>query len=166
MAQKLIWKVTVTGKKNSGKSSIISRAAYNTDSQITTRGFVRKKINTNFMSDEYEIDLLFLEMPYETLNQKFLSKSTFVLFIVDITDMDSLKDADLFMSEYNNNMEIFLLALKSDMRYVSQFWEPEISRLANKYGIAYFIYSNKDDFSGILEEIIEDVLAKIYNQSK
>jgi GTPase SAR1 family protein len=166
MVQKLIWKVTVTGKKNSGKSSIISRAVYNTASQISNRGFIRKKINTSFMSEEYEIDLLFLEMPYETLNQKFLSKSTFVLFVVDITDMESLKDADKFIGEYNSDMEIFLLASKSDLRYVSQFWEPEISKLSNKYGIAYFIYSNKDDFSDILIEIISDALAKIYNQSK
>ncbi|HIH60549.1 MAG TPA: hypothetical protein HA289_05650, partial [Ferroplasma sp.] len=73
MVQKLIWKVTVTGKKNSGKSSIVSNAVYNTATQINSKGFIRKKVNTNFMSEDYDIDLLFLEMPYETLNQKFLS---------------------------------------------------------------------------------------------
>jgi GTPase SAR1 family protein len=166
MVQKLIWKVTVTGKKNSGKSSIVSNAVYNTATQINSKGFIRKKVNTNFMSEDYDIDLLFLEMPYETLNQKFLSKSTFVLFVVDITDMESLQDAGKFISEYNDDMEIFLIATKSDMRYTSQFWEPEISKLADKYGIVYFIYNKRDDFSGILKNIIGYALAKIYNQSK
>ena len=43
MVQKLIWKVTVTGKKNSGKSSIVSNAVYNTATQINSRGFIRKR---------------------------------------------------------------------------------------------------------------------------
>ncbi len=165
MVQKLIWKVTVTGKKNCGKSSIVSRAVYNTATQISSKGFIRKKFNTNYMSEDYDIDLLFLEMPYETLNEKFLSKSTFVLFVVDITDMESLQDADKFLSEFND-MEVFIIATKSDMRYTSQFWEPEISKLADKYGTLYFIYSNHDDFSGILKDIIGYALAKIYNPSK
>ncbi|AGO60870.1 MULTISPECIES: GTPase domain-containing protein [Ferroplasma] len=165
MVQKLIWKVTVTGKKNSGKSSIVSRAVYNTATQISSRGFIRKKVNTNFMSEDYDIDLLFLEMPYETLNDKFLSKSTFVLFVVDITDMESLQDAGKFLSEFPD-MEVFIIATKSDMRYASEFWEPEISKLADKYGSIYFIYSSHDDFSGILNDVIGYALAKIYNPSK
>jgi GTPase SAR1 family protein len=166
MAQKLIWKVTVTGKKNSGKSSIVSEAVYSTATPVNSRGFVRKKVNIDFMSSEYDIDLLFLEMPYETLNEKFLSKSTFVLLVVDITDMESLQDAREFLSEYNDEMEIFIIATKADMRYASQFWEPEISKLANEYGVVYFIYSNRDDFSGILKEIIGYALTKIYNPGK
>jgi tRNA U34 5-carboxymethylaminomethyl modifying GTPase MnmE/TrmE len=166
MVQKLIWKVTVTGKKNSGKSSIVSQAVYNTATQLSSKGFIRKKVNIDYMLHDYDIDLLFLEMPYETLNEKFLSKSTFVLFVVDITDAESLRDAGKFINEYNNDMEIFLIATKSDMRYTSQFWEPEISQLANKYDIVYFLYNNMDNFSGILNEILGYALAKIYNQSK
>jgi len=165
MVQKLIWKVTVTGKNNSGKSSVVSRAVYNTATQLNSKGFIRKKFNTTFMSEDYDIDLLFLEMPYETLNEKFLSKSTFVLFVVDITDKASLQDADNFLSKFND-METFLIATKSDMRYASQFWEPEVSKLANRYGIMYFIYNSNDDFSGILRDIMGYALAKIYNQSK
>ena len=166
MAQKLIWKVTVTGKKSSGKSSIVSEAVYSTATPVNSKGFIRKKVNIDFMSNDYEIDLLFLEMPYETLNEKFLSKSTFVLLIVDITDMDSLLDADKFLEQYNDEMEIFIIATKADMRYTSQFWEPEISKLAERYGVVYFIYSNRDDFSSILKEILGYTLAKIYNPGK
>lgn len=166
MAQKLIWKVTVTGKKNAGKSSIVSEAVYSTATPINSKGFVRKKVSIDFMSNEYEIDLLFLEMPYETLNEKFLSKSTFVLLVVDITDMVSLQDAREFLKMYNDKMEIFIIATKADMRYTSQFWEPEVSKLAGEYGILYFIYSNRDDFSSILKEILGYSLAKIFNQGK
>jgi hypothetical protein len=84
---------------------------------------------------------------------------------VDITDKSSLQDADIFLSKFND-METFLIATKSDMRYTSQFWEPEVSKLANRYGIVYFIYNNNDDFSGILKDIMGYALAKIYNQSK
>ncbi|MEM0139904.1 MAG: GTPase domain-containing protein [Ferroplasma sp.] len=166
MVQKLTWKVTVTGKKNSGKSSLISQIVYNSPSTGNIRGFIRKKVNFDFMSENYDIDLLFLEMPFEILNEKFLSKSTFVLLVVDITDMDSLYAAQKFLKTYNDGMDIFLIATKSDLRYTSQFWEPEIAKIASTYNIIYFISNNTMDFSGTLNEILGYVLTKIYNHSK
>ncbi len=166
MVQKLTWKVTVTGRKNSGKSSLISHAVYGCDSSLNNHGFIRKKIDFDFMSEEYDIDLLFLEMPFEILNEKFITKSTFVLLTVDITDVESLNDAEIFLKTHNSDMEIFIIATKSDLRYQSKFWEPEISKLASLYNTVYFIYSRNSDFSGIMNEILGYTLAKIYNHSK
>jgi len=166
MIHKIIWKVTVTGKKGSGKSSLISEAVYNSGSSIDFKGFVRKKIDINFNSEEYDIDLLFLEMPIEILNDKILSKSTFVLLTVDITDIDSLKIAEEFIKNYSDKMEIFLIGMKADLRYISQFWENDMGKIANKYDINYYIYNNKSNFSDIMNEILNKVLAKVFNQNK
>ncbi len=166
MIHKIIWKVTVTGKKGSGKSSLISEAVYNSNSPLDFKGFVRKKIDINFNSEEYDIDLLFLEMPIEILNDKILSKSTFVLLTVDITDIDSLKIAEEFIKNYSGKMEIFLIGMKADLRYISQFWENDMSKIANKYDINYYIYNNKSNFSDIMNEILNSVLTKVFNQNK
>ncbi len=166
MFHKIIWKVTVTGKKGSGKSSLISSAAYNCSSPIDLKGFTRKRINMNFNSEEYDIDLLFLEMPIELLNDKVLSKSTFVLLTADITDMGSLKIAEEFIKKYNGDMEIFLIGMKSDLRYISQFWENDMDEIGNRYNIKYYIYNNKLVFTDIMDEILKSVLTKIYNQNK
>ncbi len=166
MIHKIIWKVTVTGKKGSGKSSLISSVVYNSSSPVDIKGFIRKKIDINFNFEDYDINLLFLEMPMELLDDRILSKSTLVLVTVDITDMDSLEAAEKFIMKYSNEMEIFLIGMKSDLRYISQFWENDMNKVADKYNIKYYIYNNKLNFDDIMNDILKSVLTKIYNRNK
>ncbi len=166
MIHKIIWKVTVTGKRGSGKSSLISSVVYNSSSPVDIKGFIRKKIDINFNSEDYDINLLFLEMPMELLDERVLSKSTLVLVTVDITDMDSLEAAEKFIMKYSNEMEIFLIGMKSDLRYISQFWENDMNKVADKYNIKYYIYNNKLNFDDIMNDILKSVLTKIYNRNK
>jgi len=63
-------------------------------------------------------------------------------------------------------MEIFLIGMKADLRYISQFWENDMSKIANKYDINYYIYNNKYNFSDIMNEILNKVLTKVFNQNK
>ncbi len=118
MIHKIIWKVTVIGIKNSGKSSLISAAAFKTSSPLSTRGFIRKKVNIEIDGEDYDIDLLFFEMPLENISDKMLSKSTFILLTTDITNMKSLIEAENFIKN-NVDKEVFIIAMKSDLRYKS-----------------------------------------------
>ncbi|WP_061950701.1 hypothetical protein [Acidiplasma cupricumulans] len=115
--------------------------------------------------DEYDIDLLFYETPLELKSDKFISKSTFILLTVDITDANSLKMAGDFVKLFSDS-EIFLVAMKSDLRYISQFWIPELDKFYRSYGVSYYLYNTKEDFSPILSELIEKTFNKIYNKNK
>ena len=165
MIHKIIWKVTVIGIKNSGKSSLISSAAFKTGTPLSTRGFIRKKVNIEIDGEDYDIDLLFFEMPLENISDKMLSKSTFILLTTDITNMRSLIEAENFIKNNSNN-EIFIIAMKSDIRYKSEFWSPELDKIKKKYNVMYYLYNTEEDFCPLLNDILKNSLGKIYNQNK
>ena len=142
------WKISVVGPRGVGKSSLISRIVYDTDSVGSQqRALVKKKMALESEGRKVIADLLFQELDGDEEVDKLMVGSNAIIVVSDITDKNSLEIADSII-KYARNFEkkplVVLAGTKLDLKYEAQVWEEDFNRLKDDYGIDYFVTSSRN----------------------
>ncbi len=169
MEPKRAWKVSMIGSKGVGKSSLISRIIYGHDDlAYDPKSMKKKTVSYEKGNIRINADLFFLELDSANGSEKLLSGSNAIVVVTDVTNHESLAEADMLL-KYMQNLAgkavLIVVATKQDLRYEAQFWDKEIEELATKYGVKYKITSSKsgpeaDEFLDTLVASLSDRFVK------
>lgn len=145
--QRVTWKITVLGQPEAGKSSLISRIVYDSDSSvIRQRGLIKKKMTLEKGGMKYLADLLFLELQDEEGVEKLLRGSNCILVAVDITRGEELNvaaDIVRYLNSFEEGPLVILVGTKSDLKYEAAIWENDFDKLKKELDVDYFLVSAK-----------------------
>ncbi len=162
-AQRVAWKIAVLGQPESGKSSLVSRIVYDTDSGPTKqRGIVKKKMTLQGKSGKVIADLLFLELQDSDGVEKLLTGSNCILIAVDITKPDELevsKDIIKYLKSHEETPLLVLVGTKSDLKYEAAVWENDFEKVKKEFNVDYFIVSSRN--AAEVPELIQYVTGKL-----
>lgn len=159
ISTRLTWKVSVIGEPGSGKSSLISRMAYDSDSVSgSLRGLIRKKMNVVYNGETRNVEFLFQEIDGFTGADNLLSSSNGVIIVVDITnpvDLKSLVKFVDFISNFGKNPLIFIAGSKADRRYEAKIWEEDLEPLRKTPTTKLYMVSSRqpDTVKNMLNDI-------------
>lgn len=170
--QRVTWKLTVLGQPESGKSSLISRLVYDSDSgPVKQRGLIKKKMTLETGGRKVIADLLFLELQDKEGVEKLLTGSNCILVTVDITRGEELgvaSDIVKYLTSFEDPPLVLLVGTKSDLRYEAAIWENDFEAVKKESGVDYFLVSAKTS-SGVpelLEHLSGELLGKFYAKRK
>ncbi len=170
--QRVTWKLTVLGQPGSGKSSLVSRIVYDSDSgPVKQRGLMKKKMSLERSGSKLIADLLFLELQDEEGIEKLLTGSNCILVTVDITRGEELEVAEDILKYLNSVVDSPVLALvgtKSDLKYEAAVWEDDFERVKKSTGVDYFLVSAKTaaGTEELLQHVTESLLDVFYSKRK
>ena len=170
--ERVTWKITVLGQPDAGKSSLISRIVYDSDSGvIKQRGLIKKKMTLEKEGRKVIADLLFLELKDEEGVEKLLTGSNCVLVAVDITKNEELEvaaDIVRYLYSFEESPLVILIGTKSDLRYEAVVWEKDFDRVRQDLGVDYFLVSAKtaDSISELVDHMAEKLLERFYAKRK
>ena len=163
ISNRLTWKVSVIGQPGSGKSSLISRMAYDSDSAAgVMRGLVRKKLNAELNGETRNVEFLFQEIDGFSGSDNLIASANGVIIVVDITnpvDFDELTKFINFISNFGKKPLIFIAGSKLDRRYEAKIWEKDLEPL-KKNGISkiYMVSSRQPE---TVKSMLNDVAASL-----
>ncbi len=144
-----IWKIPVLGDVNVGKTSLVTRFAYNTFSEekensVESKAYKRKLEDILLMVWDVSV--------YEEHVDKILNGSKAVVIMGDITRGETLTTMyELAKFLEGHKAMLLFVGNKSDMKYQAEFWKDELAELAMEYDSPYFFTSAKTG------EHVEDV---------
>ncbi len=170
--ERVTWKITVLGQPESGKSSLISRIVYDSDtSVIKQRGLIKKKMTLEKDGIRYIADLLFLELQDEEGVEKLLRGSNCILVAVDITKGEELEvaaDIVRYLNSFEESPLVIMAGTKSDLKYEAAVWEHDFDRLKKELGVEYFLVSAKNATSvpELVEYMTGNLLERFYAKRK
>lgn len=162
---RVVWKVSVLGPDGSGKSSLISRIIYDSDSPgIQTKSILKKSLSINDHGKKILADLLFLEIDPSNGDDKLVVGSNALIITADLTNESTLPEAEKILRMINHTGSksfILLVANKLDRKYEARFWTEDLDAISRKYDIPYVVASAKSG-DGIhdLTKILTDQLLK------
>lgn len=169
---RVTWKITVIGQPASGKSSLISRIVYDSDSSvIKQRALLKKKMTMEKGGKKVIADLLFLELQDEEGVEKLLTGSNCVIVTVDITQPEELevaRDVLRYLSSFEESPLLILAGTKADLKYEAAVWENDFDRIRKELGIDYFLLSAKTSASvqDMLDHLTGSLLDRFYAKRK
>ena len=83
---RLMWKVSLVGDTESGKSSLISRIVFDSEAgSFINKGLLRKKVSFEDDGKNYHAELIFQEIDGFPDNEKLLAGSSAIIIVVDVT---------------------------------------------------------------------------------
>lgn len=165
---RVIWKVSVAGIKDSGKTSLISRIVYDNDgSSGPVKAIFRKRLNLEHRENKVVADLLLQEINDDADAERMLPSSNLILVSADILSRDGLSyasDVIRYAKNFEKKPPIILVGTKSDLRYEAEIWSEDFENLANKLEVPYFLVSAKtgEGTSELLEHLVELLLERFY----
>ncbi len=167
-AEKIAWKIGVTGMKGSGKSSIISRMVYGTfDLGGRTKPFFKKAVTFKKDNKSVTADILFQEIENDRGNVKPLFGMNLIIVMVDILNKESLDYAASAIKNFkvgNKNLPIIVAGNKSDMKYEAQLWREDLDYIKDRYKTGYFLVSakNGEGIQELLDYCVETMKENYY----
>lgn len=171
-AARVIWKISVVGPKGIGKSSLISRIVYDSDSALgPQRALVKKKVTVNYENEKIISDLLFQELDETDDVDRLIPGSNVIIIVADVTESESIADAEeiiKFSQNFEVNPLIVLVGTKLDRKYEAKIWEEDFNKLRKKYGVQYFIVSAKtnENIDEMMSYITDKLLEKYFSKRK
>lgn len=161
---RVTWKITVMGQPESGKSSLISRIVYDSDSSvIKQRALLKKKMTLQKQDRKVIADLLFLELQDEEGVEKLLTGSNCVIVTVDITKNDELevsRDIVRYLTGFEDSPLVILAGTKSDLKYEAAVWERDFDKVKKDLGVEYFLVSAKNSTS--VQDMLDYMTDQLY----
>lgn len=171
-ADRVTWKISIIGPLGVGKSSLISRIVYDSESAVGARKQIaRKKLLLDHEGRKVNADLLFIESEEGSDLEKLVSGSNAIIAAVDITDKKSLVKVDLILNELNGSASgelKIIVGTKLDRKYEAVLWEEDFQKLGDKYGTRFFFVSSKDPTSvkEMMVYIIDELLSRYHSKRK
>ncbi len=165
---RVIWKISVAGIRESGKTSLISRIVYGSDgSSGPVKAIFRKRLNLERNSNKVVADLLLQEINDNTDAEKLLPSSNLILVTADILSRDCLSYATeviRYAKNFERNPPIVLVGTKTDLRYEAEIWSEDFEKLAKKLDVPYQLVSakNGDGINELLDKVVELLLERFY----
>ncbi|MCL5803762.1 MAG: hypothetical protein M1306_00465 [Candidatus Thermoplasmatota archaeon] len=148
MEPKRAWKVSLIGPKGVGKSSLISRVVYGSEGyESDPKSLKKKSVAYDKDGIKFMADLFFLELDGANGTDKLLSGSNAIVVVTDVTNPDSLFEADnllKYVQMYNGKTAILMAATKQDLKYEAKFWDSDIKKVADKYSVRYVLTSSRN----------------------
>lgn len=170
--QRVTWKITVLGQPESGKSSLISRLVYDSDSgPVKQRGLIKKKMTLKKGSKKVIADLLFLELQDSEGVEKLLTGSNCILVTVDITrgeELDVASDIVKYLTSFEDSPLVIIVGTKTDLKYEAAIWENDFKAVKKGSDVDFFLVSAKTS-SGVpelLEHLTGELLENFYAKRK
>lgn len=164
--ERVTWKITVLGQPEAGKSSLISRIAYDSDSStIKQRGLIKKKMTLEEKGRKVIADLLFLELQDEEGVERLITGSNCVLVAVDITkngELEVASDIARYLNSFEDSPLVIIVGTKSDLKYEAAVWEKEFGQVKKELGVDYFLVSAKN--ATAIPELIDHLTGKLLNR--
>lgn len=162
-AARLTWKISVVGPKGVGKSSLISRIVYDSDSALgPQRALVKKKVAIDYENEKIMSDLLFQELDETDDVERLIPGSNVIIIVADLTENRSIAEAEEII-KFTENFEIrplvVLVGTKLDRKYEAIIWEDDFNKLRKKYEVEYFIVSSKS--SENIDEMMNYISGKL-----
>jgi len=165
---RVAWKISVSGSKGSGKSSLISRIVYDSDGTSSASKLLsRKRITVERDGVRIPADLLLQEISDEPEAERLLPGSNIILILADVTSAESLATA-VNMIKYARSFEkrppLVLVGTKSDMKYEAEIWIEDFDRVKQKTGVDYFMVSARtgDGVRELMEGVTATLLERFY----
>lgn len=165
---RVIWKISVAGIKESGKTSLISRIVYGSDgSSGPVKAIFRKRLNLEHDGHKVIADLLLQEINDNTDAEKLLPSSNLILVTADILSSDCLlyaSDVIKYAKNFERNPPIVLVGTKTDLRYEAEIWSEDFEKLAKKLKVPFQLVSakNGDGIDKLLDQVVELLLERFY----
>ena len=167
ISTRLTWKVSVIGEPGSGKSSLISRMAYDSDSVSgSLRGLIRKKLNVVYEGEPRNVEFLFQEIEGFAGADNLLSSSNGVIIVVDITnpvDLKGLAKFIDFISNFGKNPLIFIVGSKIDRRYEAKIWEEDLEPLKKNQNTKLYMVSSRQ--SETVKNMLNDIAVSLLKRT-
>ncbi|EQD71170.1 GTPase [mine drainage metagenome] len=166
ISTKLTWKVSVIGEPGAGKSSLISRMAYDSDSiSASMRGLIRKRVSIQHDGENRTVEVLFQEINGFSGAESLLSSSNAVIIVVDITkpmDLNELGKFVHFVSNFGKSPLVFIAGSKLDRRYEAQIWESDFDPMKNNGNVKIYMVSSKmpDTVKTMLNDVSLNLLKR------
>ncbi len=148
-----IWKISVLGDSEVGKTSLVNRFVYDTfkddtESTVESKAYKRKVDGITLMVWDVSI--------YEEHVDKILRGSKAILVVGDITrknTLNTMHEIARFLDGYNGIM--IFIGNKSDLKYQAEFWKDELKKLADEYSSPFYFTSAKtgENVENVFREI-------------
>ncbi len=171
-ADRVTWKISIIGAVGTGKSSLISRIVYDSDSAIGLRKQIaRKKLMLDYGGSRVNADLLFIESEEGIDTEKLVSGSNVIITTADLTNRKSLSEAESILGNLDRSESPavkIVAGTKLDRKYEAVLWDEDFQKLEKKYGIKYFFVSSRDAASvkEMMQYIINELLQRFYAKRK
>ena len=171
-ADRVTWKISIIGAVGTGKSSLISRIVYDSDSAIGLRKQIaRKKLMLDYDGSRVNADLLFVESEEGIDTEKLVSGSNVIITTADLTNRKSLSEAESILGDLDRSKSAavkIVAGTKLDRKYEAVLWDDDFQKLEKKYGIKYFFVSSRDATSvkEMMQYIINELLQRFYAKRK
>ncbi len=163
------WKIALVGESTVGKTAIVRRFVYDTFNHDTESNekseMYRKKIPYVENGRKKEVMLLIFDITSREKNiDKLMNGAKGIMIVGDVTRRSSLKSMEKYAGYIKKKLgdkPILFVGNKGDMKYMAEFWEEDLERLAKKYNASYIIVSAKTNhniqeaFELIVEEIVK-----------
>lgn len=165
---RVAWKVSVAGGKGTGKSALISRIVYDTDSPgPTSKLLSRKRLAVDRDGTRLSADLLLQEISDGPEAERFLPGSNIILVLVDVLNPESLAFANeivKYSKTFEKKPQILLVGTKSDMKYEAQIWTEDIEKIGKKEKVDYVMVSSRtgEGIPELLKAITDSLAERFY----
>lgn len=172
MELKRAWKVSLVGPEGAGKSSLVSRIVYGSDTAIyDPKSLKRKSVVYEKSGVKLNADIFFLELSSKGGDDKLLAGSNAIVIVSDVTNSHTLEEAEILLKytkAFSEKSVIMLIATKQDLRYEAQFWEDDLKKLAGKYNVPWILTSAKTnaDSGRFLEGLVNSLSSKFVVKGK
>ena len=165
---RVAWKVSVAGGKGTGKSALISRVVYDSDSPGSASKLLsRKRLVVDRDGTKISADLLLQEISDRPEAERFLPGSNIILVLVDVTNpasLDFAHDIVKYSKTFEKKPQILLVGTKSDMKYEAQIWTEDIEKIGKKEKLDYVMVSSRtgEGIPELLNSITDSLVEKVY----
>jgi GTPase SAR1 family protein len=172
MDSKKTWKVSLIGPVGVGKSWLISRIVYGSEAAgFDPKAMKRKSVIYDKPGLKISADLFFLELGAGGGDDKLLSGSNAIVIVSDVTNVNSLDDAERLLrytKTFSGKSVRMLVATKQDLRYEAQFWENDLKELADKHKVPYVLTSAKNSAESgrFLDALVESLAGRFIQKGK
>jgi predicted GTPase len=159
-----MWKVSVVGSAESGKSSIISRIVFDSDvGNFMGKGLLRKKITVDREGKTNQAELIFQEIDGFPENEKLLAGSAAIIVVIDVTKKVQTNEIENFIKVTRKKQLIILAANKIDRKYEAVTWSDELEPFAQKMDVELFLVSSKmpETVLKMIQKVASDLMGKL-----
>ncbi|MCL4323703.1 MAG: GTPase domain-containing protein [Candidatus Thermoplasmatota archaeon] len=141
---RLMWKVSLVGGLESGKSSLISRIVFDSETgNFINKGLLRKKVSFQENGKDYHAELILQEISGFPTNEKLLAGSSAIIIVVDVTKKMNEQEIINFIRLTQKRGLIIMAANKVDRKYEAVTWKEDLEPIAKKFDLDLYMVSAK-----------------------